>query len=165
MAINLSMKQLQEYDFMRILETMLEETKCKPEWIELEVTESQIMKNPELTILTLREISRLGIEIAIDDFGTGYSSLSYLKRLPIDKLKIDQSFVKDLPEDEEGMAIVEAVIAFAKSLHLRVIAEGVEREEQKEVLLEKGCRNIQGYYYGKPVPAEAMERILRSAAR
>ena len=165
MAINLSMKQLQEYDFMRILETMLEETKCKPEWIELEVTESQIMKNPELTILTLREISRLGIEIAIDDFGTGYSSLSYLKRLPIDKLKIDQSFVKDLPEDEEGMAIVEAVIAFAKSLHLRVIAEGVEREEQKEVLLEKGCRNIQGYYYGKPVPAEAMERILRSASR
>ncbi len=163
LAINLSMKQLQEHDFMIMLERMLEETKCKPQWIELEVTESQIMKNPEQTILMLRDISRLGIEIAIDDFGTGYSSLSYLKRLPIDKLKIDQSFVREIPDDEEDMAIVKAVIAFSKSLNLRVIAEGVETEEQKAVLVENGCQNIQGYIYGKPVPANEMEKLLRDS--
>ena len=163
LAINLSMKQLQEHDFMVMLERMLDETKCKPQWIELEVTESQIMKDPEQTILMLRDISRLGIEIAIDDFGTGYSSLSYLKRLPIDKLKIDQSFVRELPDSQEDMAIVKAVIAFSKSLNLRIIAEGVETKEQKTALVENGCQIIQGYIYGKPVPADEMEKLLRDS--
>ena len=121
------------------------------------------MKNPEQTILTLQEISRLGINISIDDFGTGYSSLSYLKRLPIDTLKIDRSFVKDIPEDEEDVAIVKAVIALARSLNLRVIAEGVETQEQKEFLVKNGCSNIQGYLYAKPMPADEMEKMLRES--
>jgi len=118
------------------------------------------MKNPKQTILTLQRISRLGIGIAIDDFGTGYSSLSYLKRLPINRLKIDRSFIKDIPEDEEDMSISIAIIALAKSLKLDVIAEGVETEEQKEFLLENGCEHIQGYLFAKPMPADQIRNML-----
>ena len=163
LAINISMLQLQKNDFIPLLKMMLKETMCQPQWLEMEVTESQVMKNPEQTILTLQEISRLGINISIDDFGTGYSSLSYLKRLPIDTLKIDRSFVKDIPEDEEDVAIVKAVIALARSLNLRVIAEGVETQEQKEFLVKNGCSNIQGYLYAKPMPADEMEKMLRES--
>ncbi len=163
LAINISMIQLQKDDFVSMLEMILKETMCQPQWIEIEVTESQIMKNPEQTILTLQEISKLGIEISIDDFGTGYSSLSYLKRLPIDTLKIDRSFVKDIPDDEEDIEIVKAVIALAGSLNLRVIAEGVETEDQKVFLVKNGCKNIQGYLYAKPMPADEMEKILRES--
>ncbi|MCX6051866.1 MAG: EAL domain-containing protein [Campylobacterales bacterium] len=159
-ALNLAMKQLHQKDFISILETMLKETECKAEWIELEVTESQIMTNPEEAIKILKQINDMGIKLAVDDFGTGYSSLSYLKRLPIDKLKIDQSFIRDLPEDEEDASITKAVIALSKSLNLRVIAEGVETKEQKEFLIENGCNNIQGYFYGKPMPANEMEKVL-----
>ncbi len=159
-ALNLSMKQLNQKDFITILKTMLLETKCKAEWVELEVTESQIMANPEEAIKTLQEISAMGVKLAIDDFGTGYSSLSYLKRLPIDKLKIDQSFIRDLPDDEEDAAIAKAVIALAKSLNMRVIAEGVETQEQKEFLVKNGCKNIQGYLYAKPMPTADMELFL-----
>ncbi len=163
LAINFSMLQLQKHDFISMLEKMLDETMCKPQWLEVEVTESQMMKNPEQTILTLQKISRLGIEIAIDDFGTGYSSLSYLKRLPITGLKIDRSFINDIPEDEEDKAIVQAIIALAKSLKLYVIAEGVETEEQKEFLVKNGCNYIQGYLYSEPISADEMEKILRSS--
>jgi len=163
LAINLSMVQLQEHNFISMLEMMLKETMCQPQWLEIEVTESQIMKNPEQAILTLQKISRLGMEISIDDFGTGYSSLSYLKRLPINTLKIDQSFVKDIPEDEEDVAIVKAIIALSESLNLGVIAEGVETQEQKVFLVKNGCSNIQGYLYGKPMPADEMEKMLRES--
>ena len=163
LAINISMLQLQKDDFISMLEMMLKETMCQPEWLEIEVTESQVMKSPEQTILTLQEISRLGIAISIDDFGTGYSSLSYLKRLPIDTLKIDRSFVKDTPDDEEDVAIVKAVIALAGSLNLHVIAEGVETQEQKVFLVENGCKNIQGYFYAKPMPADEMKKMLRGS--
>ncbi|TET87100.1 MAG: EAL domain-containing protein [Sulfurovum sp.] len=163
LAINLSMLQLQKHDFISMLEMMLKETMCQPQWLEIEVTESQVMKNPEQTILTLQEISRLGIEISIDDFGTGYSSLSYLKRLPIDTLKIDRSFVKDIPDDEEDIAIVKAMIALAGSLNLRVIAEGVETQEQKVFLVKNGCSTIQGYLYAKPMPVDEMGKILRES--
>ena len=104
LAINLAMQQLQQIDFITILESIIEKSNCMPEWLELEVTEGQIMKNPEEAIEILKQISTLGIELAIDDFGTGYSSLSYLKRLPIDKLKIDRSFVKNLPYDDEDVS-------------------------------------------------------------
>ncbi|MCK4974554.1 MAG: EAL domain-containing protein, partial [Sulfurimonas sp.] len=144
-----------------VLDRMLKDTGCKPEWLELEVTEGEIMKNPENAIKVLSEISNMGIELAIDDFGTGYSSLSYLKRLPIDKLKIDKSFVDGLPGDDEDVSITKAVIALAKSLKLNVLAEGVENKEQKEFLLENDCENIQGYFYAKPMSAVKMEIFLK----
>ena len=139
---------------------LLKETKCKAEWIELEVTESQIMTNADEAIKLLNQISDKGIKLAIDDFGTGYSSLAYLKRLPINKLKIDQAFIRNLPDDDEDSAITKAVIALSKSLNLKVIAEGVETKEQKDFIVENGCENIQGYYYSKPVPEDEMKIIL-----
>jgi len=160
LALNLSMIQLQERGFVAMLENMLKETGCQAKWLEVEVTESQVMKNPEETILTLQEINNLGIQIAIDDFGTGYSSLSYLKRLPIDILKIDRSFIKDIPDDEDDMVITKAIIALAESLNLHVVAEGVETKEQKTFLLDNGCKYIQGYYYAKPMPATDMVNML-----
>ena len=138
LAMNLAVKQLQQKDFIPMLKELMQETNCKAEWIELEVTEGQIMTHPEDAVVKLKEISDLGIELAVDDFGTGYSSLAYLKRLPIDKLKIDQAFVRDLPDDEEDAGIAKAVIALAKSLNLKVIAEGVETKEQRDFLVENG---------------------------
>ncbi len=162
LALNLSLRQLQKKDFISILETMIQETGCKPEWIELEVTEGQIMSNPEEAIVILNKISDLGIALSVDDFGTGYSSLSYLEKLPIGKLKIDQSFVRELPVGKEDVSITRSVIALAKSLNLKVIAEGVETKEQKEFLVENGCEDIQGYFYAKPMPKDEMEVFLNS---
>ena len=161
LSLNLSMKQLQKEDFIPTLKAMMQETGCKEKWLELEVTEGQIMKHPEDAIIKLKEISKMGIELAIDDFGTGYSSLSYLKRLPINKLKIDQSFIQGIPEDEEDVGITKAVIDLSKSLKLSVIAEGVETKEQRDFLVQNGCVNIQGYYYSKPIPQNEMEALLK----
>jgi diguanylate cyclase (GGDEF)-like protein/PAS domain S-box-containing protein len=162
LAINFSMVQLQKRDFISILAKLLKETKCKSEWLEVEITESQVMKNPEETILTLQRISEIGIKISIDDFGTGYSSLSYLKRLPINTLKIDRSFIRDIPKDEEDVAITKAIIALAESLNLEVIAEGVESTAQKDFLVKNSCNHVQGYLYAKPMPADEMEELLNS---
>lgn len=161
LALNLAIKQLQKSDFVAFFEETIQENECIPEHIELEVTEGQIMKNPENAIKTLQKLSDIGIELAIDDFGTGYSSLAYLKRLPIDKLKIDQAFIRNLPSDEEDAAIAQAVIALAKSLNLKIIAEGVETKEQRDFIVESGCENIQGYLYSRPVPAHEFELLLR----
>lgn len=161
LALNLAMKQLQEDACISKLGALLKESGCKPEWLELEVTEGEIMKNPKNAIEVLNKISDMGIELAVDDFGTGYSSLSYLKRLPIDKLKIDKSFVDGLPDDEEDASIAKAIIALAHSLKLGVIAEGVETKEQRDFLIQNGCSNIQGYYYSRALPAEEMEEILK----
>jgi len=160
LALNLAIKQLENKKFLSIFESMLGETACKPEWIELEVTEGQIMKNPEESIKVLNQISKLGIELAVDDFGTGYSSLAYLKKLPINKLKIDQSFIRELPSDEEDSAVVKGIIALAQSLNLKLIAEGVEKLEQKKFLVENGCSNIQGYFYSRPIPSKEMRQFL-----
>jgi predicted signal transduction protein with EAL and GGDEF domain len=160
LALNLSVKQLEKQEFFETFVKLLEKTGCKAEWIELEVTESQIMTNPEESIKVLQKISDLGIELAIDDFGTGYSSLAYLKRLPIDKLKIDQTFIRDLPDDEEDAGITKAVIALAKSLNLKIIAEGVETQAQKDFVVMHGCANIQGYFYSRPIAAKKMEVML-----
>ncbi len=161
LALNLTIKQLKQDDFISMLEEMMKDTGCSPEWLELEVTEGEVMKNPEQAIRVLKQVTELGIKLAIDDFGTGYSSLAYLKRLPVDKLKIDQSFVRDIPGDEEDVAIVEAIIALSKSLHLDIIAEGVETQEQKEFLTANGCEQIQGYLYGRPMKVEMMDQMLR----
>ncbi len=160
LALNLAIKQLKQKDLVTTIKTMMKETGCKPEWFSLEVTEGQIMNDPDKAIITLNQISDIGIELAVDDFGTGYSSLSYLKRLPIDKLKIDQSFVEGLPNDEEDAAITRSIIALSQSLNLKVIAEGVETKAQKDFLVENGCKHIQGYFYSKPMQAVEIESIF-----
>jgi len=161
LAVNISLKQLNENDFLGQVKEMLEATRCQPEWLVFEVTEGVFMKNPEHTSELLKELSDLGIGIAIDDFGTGYSSLAYLKRLPIDKLKIDRSFIMDIPADEDDVAIVKVIIALAQNLGLSLVAEGVETEEQKEFLIANGCRNIQGFLYGRPITVDQMGAMLK----
>jgi len=160
LGLNLSMRQLNSTDFIAALEKCLDTTMFRSEWLELEVTESQVMKRPEESIEKLNSIHEMGISIAIDDFGTGYSSLAYLKRLPVSRLKIDQSFVRDIPENKEDVGIVKAIIALSKSLDIGIIAEGVETQEQKLFLLVHGCQEMQGYYYSKPVTSEKIEEIL-----
>ncbi|SFV50272.1 diguanylate cyclase/phosphodiesterase (GGDEF & EAL domains) with PAS/PAC sensor(s) [hydrothermal vent metagenome] len=156
LSLNLSIKQLSSPDFIDLLKDTIKKTDFDVKWLELEVTESQMMSDPTKSISILQAISDMGIEIAIDDFGTGYSSLAYLKRLPVDKLKIDQSFVRELPHNDEDRAISEAVIALAGSLNLTIIAEGVEKQEQIDYLRDSGCHYIQGYYYSKAINRDAM---------
>ncbi len=161
LALNLAIKQLEEKDFIVFTKNLLESEGCSYENIEFEVTESQIMNNPEKSIAVLQQLSDLGISIAIDDFGTGYSSLAYLKRLPIKKLKIDKSFINSLPEDLEDVAITKTIINLCQSLNLKVIAEGVEKPEQEKFLLENGCTFIQGFLHSKPISAEEMTEFLK----
>lgn len=155
MAINISGVQIEEDDFVETLEAILKEEGIDTHKIELEITESAIMKNADQAIITIEKLKKLGFSIAIDDFGTGYSSLSYLKALPIDKLKIDRSFVKDLPDDKDDVAISKVIIALAKNLELEVLAEGIETGEQKEFLLQNGCDTAQGYLFAKPMDAKS----------
>lgn len=162
LALNLSTKQLENKNFISVLSETINTIGFKPEWLTLEITESQIMKNPEESIQKLKAINALGIEIAIDDFGTGYSSLAYLKRLPVNKLKIDKAFVEGLPHDEEDIAISKAIIALAQILNLKLVAEGVETKEQQEFMLANGCSVIQGYYYSKPIDSQSMQNFLKA---
>ena len=162
LSLNLAMKQLEKEEYLPELISTMSELSFLPRWLELEVTEGQVMKNAELSIKKLKQIHNMGIEVAIDDFGTGYSSLSYLKKLPLDKLKIDQSFIRDIPEDEDDMAITQAIIALGKSLNLTLIAEGVETKKQQEFLIENDCDLIQGYFFSKPIPAEEIELLLKA---
>lgn len=159
-SLNLSIKLLYDKNFIETFKTILDDAGCDAGLVELEVVENKIMKNPDEAIRILNQIRDLGVSLAVDDFGTGYSSLSYLKKLPINKLKIDQSFIKELPTDEEDIAISKAIIALAKSLNLNLIAEGVETDAQREFLIENGCVNIQGYFYAKPLSKEGMEKVL-----
>jgi len=154
MAVNVSAIQLQRSDFVATVKEVLEETGLSAKYLELEVTESVIMHNSEHATEILSELKALGVGLAIDDFGTGYSSLSYLKRLPVDKLKIDRSFVSDIPHDSNDVEIARAVIALAKSLGLRVIAEGLETEEQRRFMITEGGQHAQGYLFGKPMSSE-----------
>ena len=162
MAINISAIELESNDFVESIEQRMLDIGCKAQWIELEITEGYAMKNPTQSIKMLQKFKDLGIHLSIDDFGTGYSSLSYLKKLPVDKLKIDQSFVTDLPGDSEDAAIVESIISLARTMQFDVIAEGVETLEQRNFLLEKGCNKIQGYFYAKPMPPKEIEQFLKS---
>lgn len=161
LSMNLALKQLQQPDFITFLQSLLQSTGAQAEWIELEVTESEVMTNPDVIIPLLEAIRALGIALSIDDFGTGYSSLAYLKRLPINTLKIDQSFVRDLPKDHEDGEIVRAIIGLAQSFHIHTIAEGVETEAQKDFLVAAGCHAIQGYLYSKPLIVEQAEAYIR----
>jgi len=159
-SLNLTIKQIEEEDFLSFLASLLSKHKIAPQDLEFEVTETQIMTNPDDSIKVLEEISALGIAIAIDDFGTGYSSLAYLKRLPISKLKIDKSFVDNLPENLEDSAIAKTIINLCRSLGIDVIAEGVESVDQKDFLVQNDCNYIQGYYYSRPLDTKTMTNYL-----
>ena len=160
-SVNVSIRQLEDVHFVDKFKTILNETGLDPKWLEIEITES-VLANAKSTIPILKEIQNLGIHISIDDFGTGYSSLSYIKELPIDTLKIDQSFVKDIHKDKESKEIVKAIIHLAHSIGLNVIAEGIEIKEHVDELKKDGDIFGQGYYYSRPLMAEAFEDFMKT---
>jgi EAL domain-containing protein (putative c-di-GMP-specific phosphodiesterase class I) len=161
-SVNIAGPQVLRSDLARMVVRVLDETGLPPECLELEVTEGFIMSEADESIQTLESLRRLGVRLSIDDFGTGYSSLSYLKRLPVDRLKIDRSFVKDLPGDANDLAISRAILALAKSLGLAVTAEGVETEEQASLLAAEGCGEAQGYFYSRPLEPGAFADWMRA---
>lgn len=161
MAVNLSARQFRQKNLAQRVEAILRDTGLAAHRLELEITESMVMEDPDEAKQILRQLHESGIGLAIDDFGTGHSSLSYLKRFPIDFLKIDRSFVRDIPGSADDVAIVRAIIALAKSMNLQVIAEGVETESQRAFLDMEGCEEAQGYLLGRPVDAGEIERQLR----
>jgi len=161
-AVNLSAIQFRQADFVESVEELVAEMTIRPDQLELEITESTLMETAGHTIDNLNKLRQRGFLIAIDDFGTGYSSLSYLKRFPVDRLKIDQSFVRDVDSDPDDAAIVSAIIAMARNLGLHVIAEGVEKEEHRLFLQGQNCDEAQGYLYSRPLAASEVETILRA---
>ncbi len=163
-AVNLSPRQFEDKHLLRDIERALKESSLKPGCLELEITESMVMKDTASSKKILNAIKAMGIRLSIDDFGTGYSSLVSIKRFPFDCIKIDRSFIKDIPQDADDVAITQAIIAMAHSLRLKVIAEGVETREQLDFLIEHGCHEFQGYYKCKPQPAEDFTRLLRDNA-
>jgi diguanylate cyclase (GGDEF)-like protein/PAS domain S-box-containing protein len=159
-SVNVSARQFQEKDWVERVAAALEESGLEARYLELELTESLIMQNVQRAVETMHRLEKLGVHLAIDDFGTGYSSLSSLKRFPVGRLKIDRSFVQDLPGNGDDAAIARAIISLAHTLQLRVIAEGVETREQVDFLREAGCDEIQGYYLSRPIDARALQAIL-----
>ncbi|RLK50489.1 PAS domain S-box-containing protein/diguanylate cyclase (GGDEF)-like protein [Alkalispirillum mobile] len=159
-AVNISARQFLHQELVEDVRSMLEEHGILPGLLELELTESLMAHNPEVAVQILRELKAMGVRLALDDFGTGYSSLAHLKRFPIDTLKVDQSFMRQVTRDEDDAAIVTATIRMAHSLGLNVVAEGVEQESQRQYLAQQQCDYAQGYYFGKPMPLEAFSALL-----
>lgn len=161
LAVNISWRQFAQPErLMVLMNEVLQETGLPPELLELELTESSVMEEPDSAIRTLNDLRDFGVMASIDDFGTGYSSLSYLKKLPISKLKIDRAFIHEVNENERDAAIVDAIIMLARALGLKTVAEGIETREQYEYLKEKGCDLAQGFYFSRPVPAIEMEKMI-----
>ncbi len=160
LAVNLSGRQFAHLNLAKTIEDALQSARFPGAHLEFEITETVAMQDAEESIGIMRELKALGISLALDDFGTGYSSLAYLKKLPIDKLKIDKSFVRDIPRDENDFAIISAIIAMAHSLGMTVHAEGVETEIQADFLRESGCEYAQGFLYSRALPAEEFERFF-----
>lgn len=168
LAVNLSGRQFLHYNLLKSIEDAMRSVQYHPKTLEFEITESVAMHNAEDSIGIMRQLKSIGIALALDDFGTGYSSLAYLKRFPIDKLKIDRTFVRDIPDDANDLAIVSAIIAMAHALGLKVQAEGVETEAQMEFLRDCGCEYAQGYLFGRALPGDDFEGLLsdqRAATR
>jgi diguanylate cyclase (GGDEF)-like protein/PAS domain S-box-containing protein len=165
MAVNLSSVQFRHADLPQLVTNILQEEALPAQWLELELTEGVSMTNPQEAIAVMDNLHQRGVRMSIDDFGTGYSSLSYLKRFQVYKLKIDQSFVRDITEDPNDKAIVGAIISMARSLGLKTIAEGVETEGQLAFLRDQGCDEAQGYYFSRPLPAKAFENYVLEATR
>ena len=160
MAVNLAATHLRERGLPDLVAATLKEHALPAGSLEIEVTESILMADPELSVETARRLNAIGVVLSIDDFGTGYSSLSYLKRLPIAALKIDQSFVRDLATDADDAAIITAIIAMAHTLKLEVIAEGVETQAQHAFLKAHGCDEFQGFFASRPVEADEFARLI-----
>jgi EAL domain-containing protein (putative c-di-GMP-specific phosphodiesterase class I) len=159
-AVNIASPHFRQGGLVASVAAALKESALDPALLEVELTESMLMHNVDATLITLSQLKDMGVRLAIDDFGTGYSSLSYLKRFPLDTLKIDRSFVKDLPHDPEDAAITRAIIAMAHSLKLAVVAEGVETAEQLAFLQQHGCEVVQGFLFSEPVGAENLGAML-----
>jgi len=161
MSVNLSLRQLMNENFLPDLKNILNETRMAPDLLELEITESMILNKPERIVPILVKIKDMGIRLAIDDFGTGYSSLAQMKNFPINTLKVDRSFIRNLPQDMDNKAITEAVIVMGKSLKLKVVAEGVETKEQEQFLQDQICDEMQGFYFSKPIAPDRFAALLR----
>jgi EAL domain-containing protein (putative c-di-GMP-specific phosphodiesterase class I) len=159
-SVNVSAVQFAQPRLIESVRRALEDAGLEPAGLQLEITESSLMRDAETAVAMLRAFKNMGVRVAIDDFGTGYSSLAYLKRFPVDVIKVDQSFVRDLCDDEENAAIVRAIIVLARSMRLHVIAEGVESSSQADALRTDGCDFFQGYLFGRPVAAEDFRAAL-----
>ncbi|OAB57338.1 hypothetical protein AY600_14080 [Phormidium willei BDU 130791] len=164
MAVNLSARQFQQPNLLKTIVKIVEETQIKPAYLELEITETTAVKDVELTISVLQQLREMGVQIAMDDFGTGYSCLSFIKQFPLDTLKIDRSFVRDLTQDSSDAAIAKTIVALGQGLNLIVLAEGVETNEQAEFLKSIHCDLAQGYLFSRPVPAAEIPELLRQWA-
>ncbi len=160
LTVNLSARQFQSPEFVSNITKVLEETGMPPAYLDLEITETTAMSDVERSVARLKELTKMGIHISIDDFGTGYSSLNYLKRLPIERLKIDKSFVRDITTDADDRTIVQTVTAMAHSMKMKVVAEGVETEEQLEFLSKTGCDEMQGFLFSEPLPADKLRELV-----
>ncbi len=160
LAVNLSAKDFLQPDFAEKVQAIVKDHEIVPERLKMELTESLLLEGVDNTIAIMNALNQVGIQFSLDDFGTGYSSLQYIKRLPLDQIKIDQSFVRDLASSSGDRVIVRTIIAMAQSMNLEVIAEGVETQEQLQLLLNKGCKHFQGYLFGRPLPIEAFEKAL-----
>lgn len=163
--MNVSGRQFRQGDFTSVVERILEETALDPKWLEIELTENVVMENVKDSIKTLIDLRIKNISLSIDDFGTGYSSLSYLKQFPINKLKIDRSFITNICSSTEDATIVNAVIGLANAMELEVVAEGIETAQQLAFLRERDVTGLQGYYFSPPIPADEMGQILQEPER
>ena len=159
-ALNISPRQFRDPNLITTIRRCLREAGLPPEALEIEITETMLMQDIEAATQTVQRLHDIGTSLAIDDFGTGYSSLNYLKKFPIDTVKVDRSFVMDIPQSEDDMAITSAVIAMAHKLKMSVVAEGVETDAQREFLLNHDCEYAQGYLFGKPMPLQMMRSLL-----
>jgi EAL domain-containing protein (putative c-di-GMP-specific phosphodiesterase class I) len=160
-AVNVSAVQFRQAGFCEFIRTVLHETDLAPQYLELELTESLLLANADVTLSVLKELKSMGVKLAIDDFGTGYSSFNYLRQFRVSKLKIDRTFIRDVTVNPDDAAITAAIIGMAKSLNLRVIAEGVENEAQMAFLRAHQCDEIQGYYFSKPLAVDKVGDKLR----
>lgn len=160
LCVNISPRQFRQNDFVERVEHSLKQHQLPSSLLKLEITEGIVIQNLDDTVAKMRRLKKLGVSFAMDDFGTGYSSLTYLKRLPVDALKIDQSFVRDATHDPNDAEIIRAIVAMARSLNLDVIAEGVETPEQLAFLQKLGCHLFQGYLHSRPLPIEGFRRLL-----
>jgi len=165
LAVNTSALQFREQGLVNMVREVLDETSLDPQYLELELTERSIMQDSATAIKVMNELRDMGVYLTIDDFGTGFSSLSYLKKLPVGKLKIDISFVREITTDPNSASIVKAIIALAHTLNLKALAEGVEKKEQLSFLAENGCDEIQGFYFSVPLPVENFKKLVLQKKR